>query len=56
MKLERERQIPYVTTSMWNLNWGSNGLIYKTEIDFWTENRLVVAKEWGGKDDLGAAG
>ena len=30
-KSERERQIPYDVTYMWNLNYGTNELIYKTE-------------------------
>ena len=31
---------------MWNLKYGTNELIYKTE----TENRLVLAKgKWGGE-------
>ena len=30
---ERERQIPYDITYMWNLKYDTNELIYKTEID-----------------------
>ena len=46
---ERERQIPYNTTYMWNLKYGTDEPIYRTEIDLQTENRLVVAKgEWDG--------
>ena len=30
-KSDRERQIPYDTTYMWNLKYDTNGLIYKTE-------------------------
>ena len=30
---ERERQIPHGVTYMWNLKYGTNELIYKTEID-----------------------
>jgi len=33
MQLERERQIPYDITYMWNLNYGTNEPIYKTETD-----------------------
>ena len=33
---------------MWNLKYDTNELIYETEIDSHTENRLVVAKEKGG--------
>ena len=32
-KLERERQIPYDITYMWNLKYDTNELIYKTETD-----------------------
>ena len=30
---ERERQIPYDTTYMWNLKYGTNEPIYKIETD-----------------------
>ena len=33
MKSERERQIPYDITYMWNLKYDTNELIYKTETD-----------------------
>ena len=32
-KSERERQIPYDITSMWNLKYNTNELIYKAETD-----------------------
>ena len=32
-KSDRERQIPYVVTYMWNLKYDTNELIYKTETD-----------------------
>ena len=32
-KSERKRQIPYDITGMWNLKYGRNELIYKTEKD-----------------------
>ena len=55
-KSERERQIPYDITFMWNLKYDTNELMYKnrnrlTDI----EKRLVVAKgEKGlGRDGLG---
>ena len=32
-KPERERQIPYDITYMWNLKYGTNELIYETETD-----------------------
>ena len=43
-KSERERQIPYDITHMWNLKHSRNELVYKTESDSQTENRLVLAK------------
>ena len=32
-KSERERQIPYDSTCIWNLKYGTNEPIYKTETD-----------------------
>ena len=32
-KSERERQIPYDNTYMWNLKYGTDESIYKTETD-----------------------
>jgi len=32
-KLEREKQVPYDTTYMWNLKYDTNELIYETETD-----------------------
>ena len=37
MKSERERQIPYDITYMWNLKYGTNEPIYETETDSQTE-------------------
>ena len=48
MKSDRERQIPYNITYTWNLKYGTNEHIYKTETDTDIENILVVAKEEGG--------
>ena len=36
-KSERERQIPYDITYMWNLKYGTNEPIYKTETDSQTQ-------------------
>ena len=33
MKSERERQVIYDITYMWNLNYDTNELIYRTETD-----------------------
>ena len=50
LQLPTTNKIPYDITYMWNLNYGTNKPIYKTETrpsDI--ENRLVVAKgERGG--------
>ena len=32
-KSERERQVPYDITYMWNLNYDTNELTYETETD-----------------------
>ena len=55
-KSERERQIPYDITSIWNLKYDANEHIYETKNRFTNiENRLVVAKgEVGwGKEGVG---
>ena len=52
-KSERERQIPYDTTYMWNLKYDTNELIYETETDSDIEDRRVVAK---GEDGWGREG
>ena len=36
-KSKRERQIPYDITYMWNLKYGTNEPIYKTETESWTK-------------------
>ena len=36
---ERERQIPYDITYMWNLKYDTNESIYKTATDSWTYRR-----------------
>ena len=47
-KSERERQIPYDITYMWNLIYGTNEPFHSLEI-MDLENRLAVAKgEWDG--------
>ena len=46
VKSERERQIPYEITYMWNLKCDTNEPIFETETDSTdVENRLVVAEE-----------
>ena len=49
VKLKRERQIPYDTICMWNLKYGTNEPVYKTDRLTDMENRLVVAKGEGGE-------
>ena len=43
-KSERERQIPDDMTYMWNLKYGRNEPIYRTETDSDMENGFVIAK------------
>ena len=51
---QKEKDIPHDNTSMWNLKYGTNELICKTERDSQTENRLgcqrggVVPEERSG--------
>ena len=49
-KSDRERQIPYDITCMWNLKYDTNELIYETDTNAQAQKRLVVAngKEAGG--------
>ena len=50
-KSDRERQIPYEITYMWNLKYDTNELIYKTNRFTDIENKLMVTKRekwWGG--------
>ena len=44
MKSERERQIPYDITYMWNLKYDTNEHIYETNRVTDIENRLVVTE------------
>ena len=47
-KSQRERQIPYDITYMWNLKYNTSESISETETDSDIENRLVVATGGGG--------
>ena len=48
-KSEKERQMPYNVTCIWNLKYDTNLFIYKTETDSQTENKIMVSKgERGG--------
>ena len=50
-KSERQRQIPYDITYMWNLQYDRNDLIYETETesdietDFWLPRGRAMGKE-----------
>ena len=49
MKSQKERQISYGLTYMWNLKNDTNELIYETETDSDIENKFMVTKrerEW----------
>ena len=46
-KSDRDRQISYDITYMWNLNYDTNEFIYKTETDSNIENKLMVTKGGG---------
>ena len=46
-KSDRERQISYDITYMWNLKNGTNERIYKTEIVTVVENKLMLTKGEG---------
>ena len=57
-KSERERQIPYDITYMWNLKYGTNEPPYRTETNSWTwrTNLWLLrgrGREWDG---LGVCG
>ena len=41
MKSERERQIPYDITYMWNLKYDTNESVYKTETDSQTQRTAL---------------
>ena len=41
MKPEREKQIPYDNSDMWNLKYDTNETIYETETDSWTQRTAL---------------
>ena len=58
-KSERERQIPYGITYMWNLKYDTNELIYERETDSQTQRTdlwLPRARGPGGRDGVGVWG
>ena len=54
MKSERERQVPYDITYMWNLKYDTNELIYET--DTHTEHTCACQGEWDGGGQTGSLG
>ena len=61
-KSERERQIPYDFTYMWNLKYDRNELIYETEkdlqklrTDLWLPRQRWVREAWIGSLGLADA-
>ena len=55
VKSEREKQILYDITYMWNLIYGTNEPIYRNKL-MDLENRLVVAKGEGEGEGVGWTG
>ena len=56
-KSERQRQIPYNITYLWNLKYDTNELIYEAETDSQTARTdLWLPRVAGGKDALGVWG
>ena len=49
-KSEREKQIPYDITYMWNLKYGKNNPIYKTEIDHDHGEQTCICQGGGGRE------
>ena len=59
MKSERERQIPHEITYMWNLRYGTNEHIYRTETDsqtwstdLWLSTVPEARMRWTGRSGL----
>ena len=53
IKSERERQIPYDITYMWNLKYDTNELIYETETDAQTERADLWLPRGRGAGSVG---
>ena len=51
---ERQREIPYVITSMWNLKHDTNELIHETETD--SQIRRTSGCQWGEGGGRGKTG
>jgi len=52
VKLEREIQIPYDITYMWNLKYGTKEPIYKTETDSQTGRIDLWCQEGGRRSGM----
>ena len=50
---EGERQIPYDLTYMWNLNYDTNELTYKTETDSQRVDLWLPRGRGRGRDEVG---
>ena len=54
VKSDRERQIPYDITYMWNLKYDTNEVIYETETDSQREQTCgCQSRGWLGRDGMG---
>ena len=51
-KSERERQIPYDITYMWNLKYSTNETIYRTEENSWTQRTEFQLPREGGESGM----
>ena len=47
---QKERQIPYSRTYLWNLNYGRDDPIYKTEIDHGQGEQMCESQEGGRRE------
>ena len=45
-KSERERQITCDITYMWNLKYGTDETIYRTETNSWTQRKNLWLQRW----------
>ena len=55
MKSERERRIPYAITYMWNLKYGYDDTIFKTETDH-SQGEQTCGCQGGGEREWGGWG
>ena len=55
-KSDRERQMHYNVTYMWNLKYGTNEPSQETETNSQTQRTDLVAKVAGGEEGTGSSG